>query len=330
MTLRIAIWCGLLTLGACSWVPDAVNPVKWYEGAADALVGDDEPVADAEDASFPSLGTVPEPPENVTSSEDFAAVAEGLAADRDNAQYTDDAIRRADDEVEGELVAQTEPVEEEATVSEIEPVEPAVAPEPEPMVVAEAASPPPAETLSGEPVTEVSALAPTAAQPLPGTADITALFNAAFEASAAKTLPQAAAVSYATASTATSVAPSSGYGAPGRFAGSVGFAEGSARLGGEAREVLLDIAYLYGATGGPIRIVGHASPTGSANEAQRKAANLGVALDRAVAVARELERLGVPAAKMTVEAQPEGAVDAIIIATDGAFGDRRVDVYLSQ
>jgi outer membrane protein OmpA-like peptidoglycan-associated protein len=319
-------------LSGCS-VPDALNPIKWYEGVADAVAGDETAPPESE-AEFPNLGTVPEAPEDVTTAEDFEAVAEGLAADRENAQYTDETIRRADDEVEGEL-ALAEPVEQppaEAEASTISEVMPEPEPEPEPAEpvtepVAAEAAPAPAKTLSGEEAMPAQRAVAVPAEPLPGASagDVTAMFYAAYAASGAKTLPGAAAVSTTTPSAAPAAPASASWAAPTRLVGSIGFAEGSSRLDSRARSGLLELAHLYGATGGPIRIVGHASPTGPSDETARKIANLDIALDRALAVARKLERLGVPAAAMTVEAQPEAGTNALAA---GAAGGRRVDVYL--
>jgi outer membrane protein OmpA-like peptidoglycan-associated protein len=335
-----------LLIAGCS-VPDAVNPVKWYEGVADAVAGDEDVPPPETEETFPSLGTVPEAPENVTTAEDFEQVAEGLAADRENAQYTDEAIRRADDEVEGELPLvepSAAPAEEQATESEIAPAEEMAQAEPEaettevaqatPEPVAEEVAPPPAETLNGEEPALTQAAVAAPAQPLPGTSgDVAAMFYAAYAASGAKTLPTMApaaatgAVGGASAAPTYAAEPGVGaWGAPTRLAGSVAFAEGSARLDDGARADLLAIAYQYGASGGPIRIVGHASPSGSANEATRKLTNLDIALDRALAVAHALEEMGVPASRMQIEARPEDGTALL----DQVAGGRRVDVYIGS
>jgi len=87
---------GVLMLGACSSVPDAVNPVSWYRGASDWITG--EPSAAQTTArpavagEFPSLSTVPQRPEAL-SPEDRRDITQGLKSDRANARYSDEAIR---------------------------------------------------------------------------------------------------------------------------------------------------------------------------------------------------------------------------------------------
>ena len=82
-------------LGGCSSVPDAVNPVKWYENTVDLFSDSDDEAdraaanaqpAPGADKDFPSLGTVPEKPA-VSSRTQREQVAEGLVADRENRRY---------------------------------------------------------------------------------------------------------------------------------------------------------------------------------------------------------------------------------------------------
>ena len=92
----------VLMLSGCSSVPDALNPVEWYEGTTDTVGGwfsDDEPQADGSSATasstadkpFPNLASVPERPTPSTTEEERAAIQQGLVADRDSARYTDSA-----------------------------------------------------------------------------------------------------------------------------------------------------------------------------------------------------------------------------------------------
>lgn len=90
----------LLLLAGCSSVPDALNPVEWYEGTTDTVGGwfsDDEPPATADtgstqgDKDFPNLASVPERPTPSTTAEEREQIQQGLIADRNNARYTDSA-----------------------------------------------------------------------------------------------------------------------------------------------------------------------------------------------------------------------------------------------
>ncbi len=94
----------LATLQACSSVPDAVNPVEWYKGARDWVSGDntneeakkataEAPEIPGQDRPFPKVSSVPEAPRK-SSEEERNEAAESLIADRENARYTDEVIRR--------------------------------------------------------------------------------------------------------------------------------------------------------------------------------------------------------------------------------------------
>lgn len=99
----IAVASALAVAGvaACSSVPDEANPVKWYEGVTslieddDEIFGNDGPVEPAPggDDPFPNLASVPDEPRPASDAEELDRVAEGLVADRDNAQYTDEVLR---------------------------------------------------------------------------------------------------------------------------------------------------------------------------------------------------------------------------------------------
>jgi outer membrane protein OmpA-like peptidoglycan-associated protein len=116
MVLRAALaGVSLLAMGtfmaACSDVPDAVNPVSWWNG----VFGDDEDQASppakktqsqaqaakpketpGADQPYPAIQDVPDKPAAGTTVEDRKQVMQGLAADKTNAQYSDEAARASD------------------------------------------------------------------------------------------------------------------------------------------------------------------------------------------------------------------------------------------
>lgn len=91
----------VFALAGCSSVPDALNPVQWYEASTDAVGGwfsDDEPAPSATPSSadtasgtqsYPNLSTVPGRPTPSTTEEERSKLQQGLVADRDNARYSD-------------------------------------------------------------------------------------------------------------------------------------------------------------------------------------------------------------------------------------------------
>lgn len=179
----------LLTSCSDSW-PEALDPSDWYASTVgeEAAPTSDEPVPGA-DEDYPNLAEVPEAPTNVSSPEQIDQVAQSLAADLANAQYTTD-LQRADDETAPEPmpIAQPEVVEVETETTYIEPggeieiaeAEAVAIVEPEAEVVAE-------EVAEVEPVAEAPAASDVAAATQAAATDVEAVAMAvAMEDSAAE------------------------------------------------------------------------------------------------------------------------------------------------
>jgi len=92
----------VLALGGCSSVPDAVNPVKWYENTVDYFSGSKDKdrqtaakpqPAPGADKPVPNLGSVPEKP-RVSSEAERRQVAQGLVADRASRRYASEIPRQ--------------------------------------------------------------------------------------------------------------------------------------------------------------------------------------------------------------------------------------------
>ncbi len=94
----------VMTLGACSSVPDAINPVEWGKSVGDMFDGEGDETAKSdeaipgEDGEYPSLSDTPAKP-IVTGDQERDALIAGLAADRTNAQYTQGGRRQTSDPV---------------------------------------------------------------------------------------------------------------------------------------------------------------------------------------------------------------------------------------
>ena len=83
-----------LTLAGCSSVPDALNPVEWYNTSSDAVGGwfdDSEGDQAGDTGAYPNVSSVPEKPAPRTSAVERADIKEELVADRAHAQYDDKA-----------------------------------------------------------------------------------------------------------------------------------------------------------------------------------------------------------------------------------------------
>lgn len=151
--LLIGVFAGASALGACSQVPDALNPASWYRGTVDFFAGDDKDEkkdADAKEGLAADRGKAPpgagKPFPNLASVDEKARargpVAEGLGADPDRPKYAP-AITR-----QGEAP---------------EPPPPQPAPQPKPAPSTAQTMPPPAAAPT-QPVTPVPAPPPAVAQ----------------------------------------------------------------------------------------------------------------------------------------------------------------------
>lgn len=88
-TSKIAIVTSMLLVAGCS-TPDWVNPGNWFDDDGDAARPEK---IEQPDAEYPKLGDVPEEAGKTVSIQEAQTIEEGLKADRQNAQYTDDKLR---------------------------------------------------------------------------------------------------------------------------------------------------------------------------------------------------------------------------------------------
>ena len=324
----MAAAAGLLVLSGCSAVPDYANPVEWYRSAVDVFDDDVPPPPPAEDVpgaheAFPSVGEVPEAPAREVALSELEAVGEGLAADREDAQYTDE-ILRSDSASEVLQPTYQEPVQ---------PLpEPTPLPETQTTVATQqyAALPAPPAQLSmatGQPV------------------DVKLLFTSLFQSSGPRAVSPGTATSLSADGAGTlssggvSTLPDTdaltgGASYAGTFFGSsqaavIYFAFGSAWLTKDSRAALHKVADVYKRRGGTIRVVGHASNrTRELSAEQHELVNFDVSFKRARAVADELIRHGVPAASVAIVAKSDSEPVYHEWMPSGEAGNRRVEVFM--
>jgi len=390
----ILIGAGALVLAGCSSVPDYANPVEWYHDVTDAF--DDEadvaapPPVPGADEPYPSLSDVPEAPPRDTSLAEMDAVAEGLIADRENARYTDEEIRRQGDETTS-LAAPPPVVAElpvpavtavptssaETVIMEPAPVARAQVPEVPPMPPAQtsadawpqAALQPAAgieQPAMPSPTYQNTAAAIPAYSPTPvaapspvytpastpvyqptAPADVKRSFGNYFSASGPAAVappPSQTQIAMAGAGSVplgtpiaggvTTTQGLTGYsslraGASVRAAVVV-FGSGSAKLSGEGRKALREVARLYKEGGGrSVRVIGHASNRTREMSAEKHAlVNFDVSLRRAHTVADELIRLGVPAQVLYIGAVSDTEPVYFEWMPSGEAGNRRAEVFI--
>ncbi len=87
---KLVMGAALLAITGCS-TPDWVNPVNWFDDEEAA-----QPVETvAANGEYPKLGEVPDVAGQTVSIQEASTIQDGLKADRQNAQYTDDNLRAA-------------------------------------------------------------------------------------------------------------------------------------------------------------------------------------------------------------------------------------------
>ena len=146
-----------LTLAGCSSVPDALNPVEWYNSSADAVGGwfdDSDSDTTGDTGAYPNVSSVPASPAPRTSAVERTDIKEELVADRANAQYDDSA---------------TKPSVSDASTSSLSQVQPTVPAAPAPSAAAEPIKPV-RMTASDEATKQMEEPAKPAVQTLPSRA----------------------------------------------------------------------------------------------------------------------------------------------------------------
>jgi outer membrane protein OmpA-like peptidoglycan-associated protein len=323
----------LSALGSgCSSVPDSLNPVKWYEGVDAVVNPPEDPVADyGKDQPYPNLATVPARPATPPAAE-RAQIATGLVADRTNANYTEDTIRR-----------------------EVDPATPLPPPSfnrttPRQQVADAPLAPGQPSAVVGGQAAPVQGYYPTqaAGQPVPtgyvnGNANLlTGPAPTASAATAERTTKPVTARPTETLPNGPLPAPGGvpnqpvqqAYASPGGHSSNPSaqvatiYFGGGAVLGLDDKSVLRQVADLYRLQGGHLRVIGHASAGASPASIKQSVTNLRIAGERADAVANELIRLGVPGASIVRNADttPEPSYDPN--SEEGKAAGRRVEIYL--
>lgn len=330
--------CGLAALvvaavSGCSSVPDAINPVEWYKGAADAISSPEPQVATPRTTKGSSEGENPVP--------------QGLVGDRANSKYATSvrrevtptkplAKRTAPTPTE---LAQAAPspqpaapqvaavaTQPQAPVAVAQAPQPQPSPAPQPARIVDTGPASPPDRVEMNPPTrpdipERVAAAQTAAQPAPirmpkqlgeqyqrrlaESSGVQPVENVAaagpgFELKPPKSMRTAAGKGLSTPPPQPSVSSQ---------VAAVSFHPGSSVLSSEDLRAIDAVAKLHRSNGGTIRIVGtppapvyagYGSPPGLGFEASMQRAN---------AVAVELVKRGVPAAKLLVGAEAYPSAD---------------------
>ena len=342
-----------IALSACSAVPDWADPTTLFdtsEPSAEPAPAPDQ--GEAADQKFPNLSSVPkEAPEN-TPGKSRVKIVQGLAADRANAQYTDErlvgaqapAAPRATTKAPADsppmppapaapavaALAQpappTPPAPTVPAVAATAPATPAIQPPaaaaaalPAPRIVQPPAAPAPAAPASA-PTAPASAPAAPAAQNPVSKPTLSPPRTAAPSPSRSVVLipPRTAATSPPPAQTTRQ-----------ELVAVIYFGNGSSTLDEDDRKILRDVLALSRERGGRIHVVGHASArTATTDPIRHRMANLEMSQRRANAVTEALVSLGAGRRKILTEARADSQPVYHEFMPTGEAGNRRAEIFL--
>ena len=341
---------GLVLIGAifatagCSYVPDALNPVEWYDGVV-SLFEDEETMEAREVArtpvpgasqQYPNLATVPPRPTGASTPEQRTVIASGLVADR----------RQAHAAAQSMTSSAPAPAPTYGSQLAARPMQPP-APMPAPKYSSQAAtapiqppSPMPAPAAGSSPRGGSGTLVgQTYRSQLALSAPTVSTAPAGPTASPSLTGGQPAPLSAAAAGAATP--PSSALPPPplsrldangsavSYRAASLHFKTGSARIGKGDHKKLREVAALQREHNATLRIVGHASSrTRDLDPVSHQIANFRISVDRAHAVARELMRMGVPPGKLNIGAKSDQERVFYEFMPAGETENQRTEIYI--
>jgi len=274
--------------------------------------------ANAENSGTPSLTSVPSrPPAGSDSVRN--RVVEGLISDRDNARYTDEAIR---------LQGSTRPVETPQAASKA----PEPASTPAPATAQIAVTPPPAPPA---PSTQIAAPAPPPPAPAPPARVATPMVSAPQVAS----VPSAPAAPRASSPSQSVVVDMSALDGGGyntvsaqisreAQVATIQFGRSSSRLDARDQQLIATVVSAHRQNGGNILVVGHASSrTAQLPKSRHEVVNFQVSFARANAVAQALIRNGVSPERVTVEAVADDQPIYSEAMPTGEAGNRRAEIY---
>jgi outer membrane protein OmpA-like peptidoglycan-associated protein len=344
----LVLSAAIFATAGCSYVPDALNPVEWYNDVVNLFEDEDTiearevaraPVPGASQ-SYPSLATVPPRPAGASTPEQRTVIASGLVADRRQARAAAQAMTSSPPALTTGVPV-TAPAPTFASQIATAPARPP-APAPAPTFARQVATPaiqPPSPLPAPAAGTQRrggsgALVSQTYRSQLALSAPTVSTAPAGPTASPSLTGGRPAPLSTIAAATPPSSAlplGRSGFNgsAVSYRAASLFFKTGSARLGKGDRKKLREVAALQRKRNATLRIIGHASSrTRDLDPVKHQIVNFRISVDRAHVVARELVRLGVPAGKLSIGAKSDQERVFYEFMPAGETGNQRTEIYI--
>ncbi len=322
-----------LALGACSTVTDVWDGTT--EAVGSLFSSDEDEIAEETEDGYPDLAAVPADVPQLGSAAERNAATEGLIADRNQAQYTEQVRRRdpvavrplQDGTAQAPSVSQAgnePPPPVAAPVGQVTQVDPAARTRPSLAERLGAAPPPP------PPVSAANAPPPPRVPSVPAAVNATAQLPSSATSSTVviggnDTVPS---VETATVPNTMSSYDASAYRVSTHIT-TITFPTGSSRLTSSDLRALDDVIKLRSEYNGAIRVIGHASSrTQNLDPLRHKLANFRVSLNRANSVAAALMSKGLPADRLFVGAVSDNEPLYYEVMPAGESGNQRAEIYL--
>ncbi|MDG2241982.1 MAG: OmpA family protein [Rhodospirillaceae bacterium] len=319
-----------MMLSACSTVTDV------WDGTTDAVgsffSSDEDEIAEETEGGYPDLANVAADASQLGSAVERGAATEGLIADRNQAQYTEQVRRRDPVAVRPLKNGPEQPVAQAsneppppvaAPIGQVTQVDPAarIRPSLAERLGAAPPPPPPASAANAPPPPTVPSVpaAISAAQVQSPSTSSTVVIGGSDPVSSVQT---------ASVPNALSSYDASAYRVSTHLT-TITFPTGSSRLTSSDRSALDDVIKLRSEYNGAIRVIGHASSrTQNLDPLRHKLANFRVSLNRANAVAAALMSKGLPADRLFVGAVSDNEPLYYEVMPAGESGNQRAEIYL--
>ncbi|MBF0251125.1 MAG: OmpA family protein [Alphaproteobacteria bacterium] len=346
-----------LVLGACDSVPDAVNPVTWYEKTADFFAGDSQADAAGEQTADRGLSADPNaPPPAPAPSQQVASAPSGLSADQMGGNYASPPIERQGAARDVYVPGGT------AVAGADTPPSPMAAPSTPVMTAREtipafsdpAVTPPAPPSLGGEKNLAQSSTRPTMLDTPPEPFEFPPVnpmgqYGNEFD-TVVITGEGMADHMDASASMRGGFADAGGYGQGDGYisaaaqpmaqgvatdgmlrVATIHFANNAANLDARDRSILDAVIQLQQERGGQVVVIGHASArTRDMDFVQHQMVNFEISMQRATVVADSLKRLGLSETDMQIHAVADTQPLFLEVMPSGEAGNRRVEIYLAD
>ncbi len=109
------------------------------------------------------------------------------------------------------------------------------------------------------------------------------------------------------------------------------FENGSSKLSTRDRQILANVIRLKKERGGRIRVVGHASSrTRNTDPVKHKMINFRISVARADVIAKTLVRMGADRAQLEIDAISDSSPEFLEVMPTGEAGNRRAEIYLES